>query len=419
MTTPTPQIPSSRLSSSLQPNNLSSTPPQGLGSQPTTLSSAKSSVASSGVLATVLSYYETFSDFLRRLIADAVAGIYQGLSKIIHFFRGTPEALALTSSQWQLPPETRLDVQPLPQDLFSQLQITDTDRQKIFAIVHPMSGGWLTLLRQKSNMERLGNEIQHVHPLKFLEYTFKHPQLIQDLNSANRSPLIWNPFVQGVSEKLRREASTLPACKQGFAQSLNLNLNDLDPLFASQNWASLIQFLLDVKVGRRASTWVESSFPSPTPAGIIPPPAQPAPVSPIVSPTIANLPFPEVTQTIFTDLLFKYVETNPLALWAISSNLNRKWAQLNEVHPIKLLAFLHSHAISRGYLRSILKATLKKSIFLDKFAIYLNRKPWNEIQPYVEEFAGQCQLASPLVTTRIQNREWNTLIQEIFRNDLT
>jgi hypothetical protein len=389
----------------------------GLGSQPTTLSSATNEPTGPDVWGTVFVYCETFGDFLRQLVVKALDGIRAAIGATLGWFGSFIEGSSSSETQWQLPIETSPAIETSAQDPFRQLPITQEEQRKIFTIVNTMGQSWLTLLRNKGTLETYGEQIQHVHPLKFLEYTFKHPTLPKDLESASKSSLTWTPFISGLSEKLRRVAATLPQYKASFARSINVNLNDLDPFFSTANWDALVRFLIDVKTAKRTSTWIEpAALPSagtaPTTLIVTSPQIQPPTVSistlpPVQTMRIADLPFTSEDARIVSNLLDVYSRYSSVKILWERNSLNRQWDELGLRHPIRILTHLKTQPEMIQRLRTLTHKKLFKSALISQF----NRHNTQQMLPYVSEFASICQLEPRIITQQIQDRNWKGLLK--------
>ncbi len=266
MTAPVISTTASTTQNSSNPN-ITPASPIGVGSQLTTISSSSNS-SNTDYWQTVKSGLDSFGDFIRNLVIKALDAIRSSVGFIADWIAGkpmeTPSSETTNPSPWQLLPVSSSQPSNVAdsQDPFAALPLADLERQKIYTLVHTLGTsqgmtGWMTLLRQKRTLEELGQEINHVNPLKFIEYPLKHPTLIKDLDSLSQGSFTWGPFVAGFSEKMGRVSATLAGCKPGFARSLNINLADIDPFFANSDWEGLLKFLIDVKNGRKSSTWVE------------------------------------------------------------------------------------------------------------------------------------------------------------------
>jgi hypothetical protein len=446
MTTPVTHTATTAMQSSINANT-NPVAPIGLGSQPTTISSSSNS-SDKDYWQNVKSGLDSFGDFIRNLVVKALDTIHSSIGFVADWIAGRPMEIPSTEtthqSPWQLPQETPLQTPHVvsSQDPFATLTLTDPERQKIYTIIHTIGisqgmTGWMTLLRQKSTLEQLGQEINHVHPLKFIEYPLKHRTLTKDLDSLSQSPLTWRPFVEGFSEKMRRENATLAGYKLGFARSLNVNLTDIDPFFASSNWEALLKFLIDVKNGRKNSVWIEPS-PSPESTTSAAPPLSaetttiavtttaatamdPSTSTPILitpSPVVllANLPFERGDEEIMADLMNRYTQKSRLWLLWNHGWLQLQWTHLGVRHPLKLLAYIYSNPALMTQMDAVFGYYGTKSMFTSALTGQLSRIPFAEVRPYIDEFAQVCQLDPNQTRQFIQNGQWYQLVEQLHRS---
>lgn len=412
------------------PAILPASSPIGLGAQPTTLSP----VSDSGILGTVADYSKAVGNFFRKLIINILKGIRSVLDLIITFCDDDAETVDPVAANWQLP-----QVAPMAtaiSDPFSELPISAEEQHKIYTIIHAMGQvtgwmEWLKLISKSPMITRYGREIENVHSLKFLEYVFKHPELPQDITVFKRYSLTWDPFIKNLSNKMLREAASIPPCKGGFARSLNVNLDDLEPFFARNDCLGMVEFLLDVKMGRKTSIWVEP--PAPPPPTHLPLRASSAPALriarhslPVSSPQfaiilppppvmhtvrIADLPFTKEDEQVLNHLISKYAQNR--VRFALTRKPNTKWAQLGERHPLKLLVTLRSNPALMTQLNTIFQDTERKERFLNALTDQLAKQPIVEVRPYLDEFATFCQLDPNCVRGQVEEKNWKQIVIDI------
>lgn len=424
----------------------------GLGSVQSTISSSANPDANPNYWDQVKTGFDSFSEFIRNLIAKALENIRSSLGFVAKWIHGKASnnttGASTTQTQWQLPPETRSPAPSSPtttQDPFASLVIQDEEMQKIYTLIHTIGTsqgvfGWVTLLREKNHMERLGQEVNHVHPFKFLEYICKHETLKRDLDSLSQGAYTWRPFVDGISEKFRREAANLAQYRIGFARSLDLNLADIDPYISRSDWEGFVRFLIDVKNGRRTSAWVEPASNAPTtytPPGAgnsnaisttvpippmpntlavttisIPPPdaASTSSIIPLPVPRLAELPLEREDERTIADLMSRYDNHNRVRLAFESLPLFIQWRRLDSRHALKLLSYLYSNAALMDHMNNILNSN-KKNMFLSAFAERLSRTQFDQARPYIPDFAQICRLDANQMEAFIQNGQWPQLVE--------
>ncbi|MBS0604370.1 MAG: hypothetical protein JSS60_04940 [Verrucomicrobia bacterium] len=442
------------------PTNPSPRPtPIGVGASSSSITPPDTDPSKTDYWESIKGYAASFSEFLRNLVLGAVEGIRSALGAVAGWFGSSAaETPAEPSVNWELPAETTQQ-RPTPQahspvaDPFSDLPITSSHRQKIYTLIHTMgTTSAPMLLFKKAELEQIGVDIQNVHPLKFLDYIFRHPSLPRDMASLAESSLKWNPFVGGLSEKLRREASTLPGCKTGFARSLNVSLSDLEPFFARSDWDGLVKFLIDVKTGKKTSVWAE---PAPTPGATtttITPPPTPNPVTTTIVPLttttgsgatttdltaattttaaagitltppqllhISDLPFDADDDRILTALVTNYAEHRRAWLLWNRSALNLQWDHLGARHPLKLLAALYSKPALMTHIQTLSSYWGTKSLFMGALTHQLGRLPIVQVRPYIDDFANVCGLDANRTKVHIETGNWNQVVEDLMQSHL-
>jgi hypothetical protein len=302
-------------------------------------------------------------------------------------------------------------------DPFSQLPITNGEKEKIHKLISIMGQDWVTIGINTLVLQGIGKEIQHVHPLKFLDYIFKHSQLPKSMESIGKSSLTWNPFIKGLSEKLHREASTLPNCKAGFAKSLNINLSDIEPFFSTRNWDGLAKFLIEVKLGRKTSVWIEPP-PSQNPPVIQINPTNPVsePNSAVVIPpigSIAALSFESGDQENLRTLIIQHATYNRFWMHWQAEMYREDWEKVGEIHPLKVLTYLYEHPELMNHLKTISITLFTNALFMDALVKELSRFPLNQVRPHMNEFVEKTGLDLEETKRHIENREWKKIIDNL------
>ncbi len=421
MTTPVTSSPSATVQNSSS-SSISTTSPAGIGSQPSSITSAApDETASRGFWGTIKGYASSFAEFIRKISVSALEGIRSGLGVVVGWLGGEA-AETEDPGSWDVPAPPPATTQ----DPFTALTISDIEQQKIYTLIHTMGGSWWTLITKKGELERIGREIDHVHPLKFLDYIFRHPVLPKDMESIGKSSLTWKPFMDGLSSKLQREsATTLPACKTGFARSLNVKLADIDPYLSSSNWEGLVKFLIDVKLKRKNSVFDDpSTHPGTTtttaPTGSTTTTASTTDAGTSTTPTssslLADLPFDTADDAILTSLLTQYAEENRWWLICNHDALVIEWGQLRQQHPLKLLAYIYEKPALINHLQTIARYWGTMGLFTMSLNHRLSQLPLADVNPYVDDFSRICRLDPARTKAILQHGHWNQLIEDLLES---
>ena len=315
-----------------QPPSQQTTPPIGISSQATTITPKPARCCScTPFFKKIGDCFRSIGNFFRSGCVTVLETIGRLINYLTSCVRGAPNPRGPSSNEWMLPsdivrtlqvtppepavqtpiqlpgppqvtpPNPTVQLPPQPPgparatpieptvnapltpppaaDPFSSLPITMEEMDKIHDIVDTLgTTGFFSLWRQRPALERLGREIEHVHPLKFLEYILLHNTLPTHLDTIRNTPWVWDEFLKGLSGKLERERAGLPAYIPGFSRSMQIDPARFERYLSSGNWQDMVFFLLDVRLGR-----------------IILPPPPPMPPAPLA--THAPAPQPNPSQS--------------------------------------------------------------------------------------------------------------------------
>ncbi len=131
---------------------------------------------------------------------------------------------------------------------YDQLVCTETDKQNIAYIIQTMAeNGKLSLLFKQSELKRVGAEINHVHPLKFLEAIFSNPDLKVCMRDIHHDYFKWNGFMDGLVPSLTNHMNQgkLMQYVNEFAMKTNAVPEEIIPYFQSRDWENLVRYLMN------------------------------------------------------------------------------------------------------------------------------------------------------------------------------
>jgi len=136
---------------------------------------------------------------------------------------------------------------------YYQLRLTADDQSNISKMIKNLGElGWLGLLKKKSAMEKLGDNIVPVHPLRFLGYVVSNHSLKKQL------PKIMGDFVKrksflnghgkriGFAQRMSNEVNhhNMLQYVPGFAQQVGVSEASLQKYFSAHDWEGLIRDLM-------------------------------------------------------------------------------------------------------------------------------------------------------------------------------
>lgn len=104
------------------------------------------------------------------------------------------------------------------------------------------------LLLDRKEMEKRGDQVRHVHPLRFMGYVFHDPYLKSCLPQFKNSAFKWSNFIDGFVQKMREEMANDNINKhlEGFCHFLNIDLEKVSDLVSKGQYEDLIYFLMEV-----------------------------------------------------------------------------------------------------------------------------------------------------------------------------
>lgn len=125
------------------------------------------------------------------------------------------------------------------------------DRRKIKEIIEGMDQmrSWSSFLSPGNGirLKTLGDQIEHIHPFKFLGEIFSNPHLRRKAcDFCRSSSFLKEQFSKGVRRRMEQKANEnmLEPYISAFAAKIPVNENDIRPFIQSRNWDGLIDFLL-------------------------------------------------------------------------------------------------------------------------------------------------------------------------------
>lgn len=131
---------------------------------------------------------------------------------------------------------------------YQQLSISVTDKQNISSILTTMAeNNVFKLLFQKKRLEKLGRDINHVHPIRFLGTVFSDQRLIHCMYEIRRSTFKWDGFLDGFSQRFKEEvkAGNVKPYIPGFAAALNIKAEDIQAYINYNDFEGLVIYLME------------------------------------------------------------------------------------------------------------------------------------------------------------------------------
>ena len=130
---------------------------------------------------------------------------------------------------------------------FDRLLISEKDKKTLYKIVHTLGTSNVPkLLWKKRDLEKLGNSINHVHPMRFIATILLNPTLRADLQEVRRSFFKWNGFMDGFRRRMTEEfyKDNIQAYVLGFCDELEVKEEVVQHFVDRKDWEGLVKAIL-------------------------------------------------------------------------------------------------------------------------------------------------------------------------------
>jgi hypothetical protein len=125
--------------------------------------------------------------------------------------------------------------------------LTDREKRFIKAIVSTMAEkNIFQLALERRTLEKKGDKVHHVHPMRFLGFILADPDLKDGLKSIKKSSFKWDAFVSGFGKRMKEEYGNgnLYQHVPGFAQQVGASPENIYPFLDKKDWDGLVKSLL-------------------------------------------------------------------------------------------------------------------------------------------------------------------------------
>jgi hypothetical protein len=130
---------------------------------------------------------------------------------------------------------------------YEEIPCTKEEEDKIYEIIHTMGthGKLSLLMNYQSRLYQLGDEIEHIYPLKFLGIILSNPTLRKDMQVVMNDYFKRKKFIDQLGAKFDKEMikgkfqKYLPA----FANHVDVPLDYLKPFVAKKDWFGFVKFI--------------------------------------------------------------------------------------------------------------------------------------------------------------------------------
>lgn len=158
---------------------------------------------------------------------------------------------AQESEAQQIPPADSVARQAADVAAYETLQISGEEKQIIGKILTTMAdSNVVSLWFQRKELESMGQQIHHIHPIRFLGTVFSNQRLVNAMHYIHQNKFKWEGFIEGFSERLKQEVilNNIHPYISGLANHINVNAEDIRKFFDKRNYEGLVLFLINAKI---------------------------------------------------------------------------------------------------------------------------------------------------------------------------
>ncbi len=130
---------------------------------------------------------------------------------------------------------------------YSELAYSKEDQADIKELLETLSTqDMFGLLKRRSSLNELGDRIEHVHPLKFLEIIVTDNHLKSCLQEVDSSFFKRSAFLRGLSKSFGKKAKLgeIDPYIPDFSLAVHRPTKSIEPFFRDKNWKGLVKYLL-------------------------------------------------------------------------------------------------------------------------------------------------------------------------------
>lgn len=128
-----------------------------------------------------------------------------------------------------------------------EVPVSKEEKKNISYIVTTLANKSLVkILSLKSSIEKAGDKVNHVHPLRFLMCIFTDEELKVCVHNVMGRGWVWKDFMKGLSTSLDEEAKAGNMKDEyinDFAQKVGIDIGLIYPLIQSERWEDFIKIL--------------------------------------------------------------------------------------------------------------------------------------------------------------------------------
>ncbi len=202
-------------------------------------------------------FFPLFQAEMGKLVEGETDGLDQSKEKFLRhldlFEKRLAEEIDLETVLHVAPTLAAVLSQGSPFQPFHSLPLTASDQHNISKIIKSMGDlGWAGLLKHKKAMEKVGDKVVHVHPLRFLSYIVTNPSLKKRLPKIMGDMFKRRGFLHGYgkrtgfSQRMSHELhrGNMMQYVPGFAQAIGIPQRAVMHYFYDHDWEGLIRAVM-------------------------------------------------------------------------------------------------------------------------------------------------------------------------------
>lgn len=128
--------------------------------------------------------------------------------------------------------------------------VIEVEKRDIAYIVNTLSRATIfELPALVSDLQKAGDRISNLHPLKFLETIFTDKDLLVSIKKIKG--IAWNRFYKNIADSLKEEVNRDNLKKEyaiSFADILKIDSNIIVPLISNKQWKNLLTELKKIEI---------------------------------------------------------------------------------------------------------------------------------------------------------------------------
>lgn len=131
---------------------------------------------------------------------------------------------------------------------YEQLDRSQKDEQTIYKLITTMAdNGKVWLLFNKTEMNQMGEEVGHVHPLRFLGYIFSERHLKRCMARVLEDYFKRNGFIDGLGPSLDNELKkgTLYPYLKEFCEEVGVKPYEIESYVQKRDWEGFMRYLIN------------------------------------------------------------------------------------------------------------------------------------------------------------------------------